>query len=67
MTPDTYKQKIARLSLSQEEAGILLGGSARTGQRWASEGPPIAVAMLLLVVDSRDQLQRLYNRAIKPK
>jgi hypothetical protein len=47
MTPDEYRRYLARLQLTQQEAGEFFGASARTGQRWAINGPPLAVAMLL--------------------
>lgn len=63
MTPEIYLQKIARLNLTQEEAGILLGHSARTGQRWAADGPPLTVAALLILVTDRKELERVLAKA----
>ena len=36
MTPTTFRVSIAKLGLSQEEAGRWLGLSARQGQRYAT-------------------------------
>lgn len=47
MTPLQYREAIAELGLTQEAAGEWLGVSGRTGQTYASKGPPEAVAMLL--------------------
>lgn len=47
MTGEQYKKAIERLGLTQVEAGKWLGVSGRTGQNYASKGPPEAVAMLL--------------------
>ena len=41
-------------------AGEFFGASSRSGQRWASEGPPKAVAMVLIAVGKdRKKLFRL--------
>lgn len=47
MTGEQYKKAIERLGLTQVEAGKWLGVSGRTGQNYASKGPPEVVAMLL--------------------
>lgn len=36
MTPNQFRDAIAKIGLSQEAAGIWFGRSERTGQRWAS-------------------------------
>lgn len=36
MTPDEYREAIARLDLSQVAAARLLGVDARTSRRWAT-------------------------------
>lgn len=59
MTPAEYRDHLARLNLTQEQAGEFFGGSKRTGQRWAKKGPPLPVAMLLRAGLSRAQLERL--------
>ena len=60
VSPDAYRKRIAALELTQEAAGELLGVTGRTGQKWATEGPPKAVAMLLLAVgNDRKKLNRL--------
>lgn len=66
MTPEEFRKWIAALELTQEEAGKLLGGSPRSGQRWAAEGPPQTVAMLLLCVGAnRRKLDRLFKATRK--
>lgn len=63
MTPSTYKKRLAALELTQVSAGELLGVTGRTGQNWAANGPPKAVAMLLLAVGrDRERLERLARR-----
>ncbi len=47
MSPKQYKAIIDDLGLTQEGAGEWLGVSARTGQNYASKGPPEPVAKLL--------------------
>jgi len=64
MGGEEYRKRIAALGLTQEQAGELFGATGRTGQRWASDGPPKAVAMLLLDVRlDRCKLDRLAKRA----
>lgn len=47
MTAAQYKKAIADLGMSQAVASDWLGVSPRTGQRYAADGPPEAVAKLL--------------------
>lgn len=47
MTPAQYKAAIKALGLNQEDAGEWLGVSGRTGQNYATKGPPEPVAKLL--------------------
>ena len=47
MTPTQYKAAIKALGLLQESAGEWLGVSGRTGQNYATKGPPEPVAKLL--------------------
>lgn len=47
MGPDEYRAAIKMLGLSQNEAGRFFGVHVVTGRRWASEGPPAAVAKFL--------------------
>jgi hypothetical protein len=63
MTPTEYRARIAALGLTQEAAGELFGVSGRTGQTWATHGPPKAVAMVLLAVGSRRKLLDIAARA----
>lgn len=66
MSPEAYRTRIEALGLTQEAAGELFGTSRRSGQRWASEGPPMAVSMVLLTVGKdRAALDRLQKKAIK--
>lgn len=55
------------IKVNQEEAGILFGASARTGQRWPVDGPPLAVAMLLVEAEREgwtvEDLRRLRQAA----
>ena len=66
MTPEAYRRRLEALGLTQEAAGELFGTSRRSGQRWASEGPPLAVSMVLLAVGKdRAAFDRLQKKAIK--
>jgi hypothetical protein len=49
MTPTQFRDHIAKLGLSQEQAGLWMGYSPRQGQRWALGEceVPVAVARLL--------------------
>jgi hypothetical protein len=46
MKPTKYRKAIERLGLSQVRAGELVGRDGRTGQRWATTGPPPEVAII---------------------
>ncbi len=62
MTPDEYRKWLAMLGLTQKEAARLLGYAIRSTNRWAAEGPPQVVAMLLLCVGAnRRKLDRLHK------
>lgn len=50
MTPESYKQRIADLGLSQRKAVEMFGYHRRTGQIWALRGPPTVVKMLLYAI-----------------
>jgi hypothetical protein len=68
MTADDYKRRIAALELTQEAAGELFGATGRTGQTWATSGPPKPVAMVLLAVgNKRKLLDRLARQVILRK
>ena len=47
VTPGQYRKIIKSFGLSQEDAGVWLGVSKRTGQNYAAKGPPLAVGKLL--------------------
>jgi hypothetical protein len=51
VSPTEYRDAIARLGLTQVEAGRVLGVSARTAQNYATRGPtgPAALAIRLLM------------------
>lgn len=53
MTGAQYKAAIAALGLTQEEAGEFLGIGGRTSRRYAANGAPKAVAMLLALMVER--------------
>jgi DNA-binding transcriptional regulator YiaG len=53
MTPDQYREAIARLDLSQVAAARLLGVDERTSRRWAKgerDVPPPAVRFLQYLI-----------------
>jgi hypothetical protein len=62
MSPDAYRKRLASLDLTQQ-AGEVFGASARSGQRWAAEGPPLPVAVVLLLVgNDRAKLDRVADK-----
>lgn len=64
MNREKYLKELKRLSLTQEKAGMVFRVSKRTGQRWASNGPPAAVAAILIMVDGdRHKLEVLMKQA----
>ena len=63
MTAEEYRARIATLGLSQEAAGEMFGATGRTGQTWAANGPPVPVAMVLVLVgEDRKKLDRVARR-----
>jgi DNA-binding transcriptional regulator YiaG len=56
VTPDEYRETIARLDLSQAAAARLLGVDERTSRRWATgerDVPPPAVRFLRYLIATR--------------
>lgn len=56
MDSDEYRRALAALGLNQTGAtgaDQFLGVSERTARRWAVDGPPLAVAMLLRLMVAR--------------
>lgn len=53
MDAEQYRRALAQLALSQEAAGVEFGSSPRSGQRWAAEGPPASVAILVRLLLAR--------------
>jgi hypothetical protein len=51
MTPIRYRESIAALGMTPAEAGVFFGQSAKTGREWQYRGPPIALAMLLYLME----------------
>lgn len=52
MTSQQYRKALARYNLTQGDAGWLFGGKTRTsGRRWAAEGVPFHVALILTLMD----------------
>jgi hypothetical protein len=48
MTATQFRNAIAKIGLTQEQAGLFMGRSERQGQRWANGEPiPESVAKLL--------------------
>ena len=54
MTPTQYRAAIDRVGLSQVSAARFFGSNTRTGQRWAADGPPPAVAVGLRLMIALD-------------
>jgi hypothetical protein len=60
MSPDAYRKRLTSLDLTPEQAGELFGASARNGRQWAAEGPPLPIAIVLLLVgNDRAKLDRV--------
>lgn len=53
MTGQEYRDAIAKLGLTQVEAGQFFCASERTARRWVHEGPPELVARLLQMMERR--------------
>ena len=67
MTPETYRDLIAVLGLSQVKAGRVFGVHPRTGQRWATgeQDIPTAVQIALeLMILHKVDPQRYLTRPI---
>lgn len=64
MTPDEYRSAIAALSLTQNEAGRFFGVHEVTGRRWATQGPPSAVAKFLRLMLALKFTPEYVDRAI---
>ena len=47
MTGPEYLAAIEHVGLNQSKAGVFFGAHEQTGRRWAANGPPESVAMLL--------------------
>ena len=54
MTLTQYRSAIDRVGLSQVGAARFFGANPRTGQRWAADGPPPAVAVCLRLMIALD-------------
>lgn len=53
MTARQYKKALARYNLTQGRASWLFGGKTKmSGRRWAAEGAPYAVALLISIMDN---------------
>jgi hypothetical protein len=64
MNRTKYLYELKRLGLTQQQAGVALDVSSRTGQRWAAKGPPAIVAAILIMVDGdRHKLEVLMKQA----
>lgn len=51
MSPEQYRKALKEFNLEQGEASLIFGGkSDRSGRRWASEGAPYHVALLISVM-----------------
>jgi hypothetical protein len=52
MSKDEYRQAIEKLGLTQARAAWLLNGkSDRSGRRWANEGAPYHIALILTMME----------------
>lgn len=55
MTAKQYRAAIAKLGLSQRAAAKFFGVNERTSRRWAKDGAPSVVEMLLQILkENRD-------------
>jgi len=53
MTPGKYRAALGRYNLTQGRASWLFGGKTKTsGRRWAAEGAPYSVALLIAIMDT---------------
>lgn len=52
MTPKQYKAALERFEMTQGQASWLFNGKTKTsGRRWAAEGAPYHVALLIALMD----------------
>jgi hypothetical protein len=55
MSPKQYRAALAEFQLTQGRAGWLFGGKTMTsGRRWAAEGPPYSVSLVLALMREYD-------------
>lgn len=52
MTPDEYRAALERLGMTQVGFARLVGSGERSSRRWAEQGAPGAVAILLRLLDA---------------
>jgi heme oxygenase len=62
-----YAKHLERLGLTQEGAAKLFGGGGRTGQRWAAEGAPLPVVMIMSLYDTAEEIEALALEVSKSK
>jgi len=73
MTAEEYRKALEHYGLTQAKAAMLFNGkSDRTGRRWAAEGAPFHVALILsmmhrrgLTVDYIDGLGSKWRKRLK--
>ena len=56
MTPQQYRAALAVFDITQEGFADLVGGSRRSGQRWATNSVPPPVATLVRLFLARPEL-----------
>lgn len=53
MTPDDFRATLERLGLTQVGLARLVGSGERSARRWAEQGAPEAVAIILRLLEAR--------------
>jgi DNA-binding transcriptional regulator YiaG len=68
MTSDEYRAALEKLSLTQVGFALMVGASARTGQKWAlgEARIPGCVILLLQLLLERPELREVIARLGKP-
>jgi hypothetical protein len=52
MTPDDFRATLERLGLTQVGVARLVGAGERSARRWAEQGAPEAVAIILRLLEA---------------
>jgi len=60
--PNQYRDFLAATGLTQEGFAELMGSGGRTGRRWAAEGVPAPVDMMIRLLTERPELLEVVRK-----